>query len=688
MKKITLIICLFLSFSGISQVTLEGFEGTAPNTNLFAGFTSATVVANPDAAVGSGNESANVLELVTSATGDAWQAAELVIQNNTIDMTTSDKTMTVDIYSVAAVDYLFKLVKPVIETDVPANWSKTSISHPGNGWATLTLDFNVGADTGQPGYNPPNDKFGGIEFYPLYIYPNEGWNPAALTTTYVDNIVALEGGVEASCSDGIQNQDETGVDCGGPNCSPCGVVAESLEDFESTAPNTNLLGGFTSATVVANPNAAVGSGNESANVLELVTSATGDAWQAAELVIQNNTIDMTTSDKTMTVDIYSVAAVDYLFKLVKPVIETDVPANWSKTSISHPGNGWATLTLDFNVGADTGQPGYNPPNDKFGGIEFYPLYIYPNEGWNPAALTTTYVDNIVAIPGGVVETCSDGIQNQDETGIDCGGSICGDCPAIPLIAAPEPPARAAANVLSIYGDAYGTAVGLGNVSWDNGPETSEVTIVGSEKALQLAMNFGGFVGTQLSTVVDATSMTHFHMDFFIGDAYVADQVFNVKFSNHTGGNGETNAGTYDTAMNVDGSQNQTWVSVDVELSSFSAGIDPREALTQFLITTADRIGIAYVDNVYFHNNDTSLGTTDLEVSKFSAYPNPTNDKWTISSTSEISNISLFDILGKQVQSLSPNNNEASIDASSLGTGIYFAKIQGVNGSKTLKLIKQ
>ena len=88
MKKITLIMCLFLSFSGISQVTLEGFEGTAPNTNLFAGFTSATVVANPDAAVGSGNESANVLELVTSATGDAWQAAELVIQNNTIDMTT------------------------------------------------------------------------------------------------------------------------------------------------------------------------------------------------------------------------------------------------------------------------------------------------------------------------------------------------------------------------------------------------------------------------------------------------------------------------------------------------------------------------------------------------------------------------------------------------------------------------
>ena len=49
---------------------------------------------------------------------------------------------------------------------------------------------------------------------------------------------------------------------------------------------------------------------------------------------------------------------------------------------------------------------------------------------------------------------------------------------------------------------------------------------------------------------------------------------------------------------------------------------------------------------------------------------------------------LMDVLGKEVLTLSPNNKKASIDGSSLRTGIYFAKIQGANGSKTLKLVRQ
>src|SRR5690606_16554160 len=35
--------------------------------------------------------------------------------------------------------------------------------------------------------------------------------------------------------------------------------------------------------------------------------------------------------------------------------------------------------------------------------------------------------SICATDCGACETCSDGIQNQDETGTDCGGSICPPC---------------------------------------------------------------------------------------------------------------------------------------------------------------------------------------------------------------------------------------------------------------------
>jgi len=50
------------------------------------------------------------------------------------------------------------------------------------------------------------------------------------------------------------------------------------------------------------------------------------------------------------------------------------------------------------------------------------------EMWHHAQLPTTGNDNsgyhcLKPIP----ETCSDNIQNQDETGVDCGGSICDPC---------------------------------------------------------------------------------------------------------------------------------------------------------------------------------------------------------------------------------------------------------------------
>jgi hypothetical protein len=42
------------------------------------------------------------------------------------------------------------------------------------------------------------------------------------TKEYSHKKVTTEGGCGPTCSDGIQNQSETGIDCGGPNCGGCG----------------------------------------------------------------------------------------------------------------------------------------------------------------------------------------------------------------------------------------------------------------------------------------------------------------------------------------------------------------------------------------------------------------------------------------------------------------------------------
>ena len=54
----------------------------------------------------------------------------------------------------------------------------------------------------------------------------------------------------------------------------------------------------------------------------------------------------------------------------------------------------------------------------------------------------------------------------------------------------------------------------------------------------------------------------------------------------------------------------------------------------------------------------------------------------------ISSIQVYDVSGRNVLSLKPNAIEAKIDASSLKTGVYFARINTLNGYGSLKLIKE
>ena len=61
----------------------------------------------------------------------------------------------------------------------------------------------------------------------------------------------------------------------------------------------------------------------------------------------------------------------------------------------------------------------------------------------------------------------------NETGVDCGGSCDACSDPAPNNVPSTPPARPSADVISIYGQAYGTPEGLNGVSWDNGSNAVE-----------------------------------------------------------------------------------------------------------------------------------------------------------------------------------------------------------------------
>jgi hypothetical protein len=104
---------------------------------------------------------------------------------------------------------------------------------------------------------------------------------------------------------------------------------------------------------------------------------------------------------------------------------------------------------------------------------------------------------------------------------------------------------------------------------------------------------------------------------------------------------------------------------------------------------ANRIHAAGVaDNDIFNTCPEPLGIEDFDLNNISAFPNPTQNVWTIKINNQtIDSIQIVDVQGRIVLNLFPNASEAIIVASSLPTGLYFSRINTSVGTKTIKLIK-
>lgn len=90
----------------------------------------------------------------------------------------------------------------------------------------------------------------------------------------------------------------------------------------------------------------------------------------------------------------------------------------------------------------------------------------------------------------------------------------------------------------------------------------------------------------------------------------------------------------------------------------------------------------WFDNIVF---DGVVGINDQVASQFSVYPNPAKTFVNISSkVSGVKNISVFDVLGKQV--INTTLSGERLDISALNSGVYILKIEQGKASTTKKLI--
>ncbi|WP_157515020.1 T9SS type A sorting domain-containing protein [Gaetbulibacter saemankumensis] len=448
-----------------------------------------------------------------------------------------------------------------------------------------------------------------------------------------------------------------------------GYSQEVLQSFETSGAVGAEFGSMAAPSVVT------GTGSNTSEVLEIIGNPGGAVWQGVNLNLTKN-VDLRSS-KTMSIDVKSATPITFLVKVNGGLSGAPEAA----AEVTHNGDDtWQTLSFTFNTSLD------GKAAEADGIYATFVIHAYWKAGETTFGGVTTdsrtfYVDNI----SGNVDTCSNGIQDGDETGVDCGGSCPNVCDIPPATAAPTPPARNADDVISIFSDAYtDISVDTFDTSWCPGT-TTEVMIDGNptKKITGLGCEGVEFISGRF----DATGFTKFHMDMYTNTPTL-DKSFNIKFSNWDNGAGEANAiefsitnGNFLTNPNPG-----TWYSFDIDLSSWTPITNAKiNDVVQFVITSD--LGTVYYDNVYLYKG-TPLSTKDAHRASFRTYPNPTEGSWTIQNVDNpISSVKVFDVLGKMVLSLTPNTLEVQVDGSSLKSGLYFAQVQTERGTSSLKLIK-
>lgn len=135
----------------------------------------------------------------------------------------------------------------------------------------------------------------------------------------------------------------------------------------------------------------------------------------------------------------------------------------------------------------------------------------------------------------------------------------------------------------------------------------------------------------------------------------------------------TDIGTFNTESIIDNSQKQVFA---VTINDFDNDGD-------LDIATID---YQDADLNWFENNLITLSVSDFAANTISIYPNPTKGVLNFKGfSSETLNVSVYDVLGKNVLNVSLDVNKP-LDVSNLKTGIYIIKFVDLN--KTFKFVKE
>ena len=179
----------------------------------------------------------------------------------------------------------------------------------------------------------------------------------------------------------------------------------------------------------------------------------------------------------------------------------------------------------------------------------------------------------------------------------------------PTVAAATP-TQDAADVISLFSDAYTDVAVTWPTEWSAVDSVSDVTIDGGLVKEHLGV---GFVGIEFPSL-DVSGMTHFHMDVWTPDAdSLLVKIVDFGGDGFGGGNDSEGPLTFDGTTTPALTQG-TWVSLDIPLSDMqTAGLANLTDINQLIFDATPDGTIVYVDNVYFYNDAGGTGGDDVHL---------------------------------------------------------------------------
>jgi len=468
-------------------------------------------------------------------------------------------------------------------------------------------------------------------------------------------------GAAATCNDGVQNGDETGVDCGG-SCAPCAAAA-SLTGTWKMSPQAGAF--------AVGPSQ--GNGSYYANSLADVT-ARGCFFDDEYVFNADNSFSNVLGSQSW-IEGWQGGA-DACGTPVAPHNGSNA-ATWSFNSTAN------TVTLT-GVGAYLGlAKAYNGgeltnPANAPASITYLVTSVTANLLTLDINVGTGLWWRFILAKQGVAPTCNDGIQNGDETGVDCGGS----CPTVCLTQINLPVTFEGTGI-----DYTVTDFG-GNASTKVvDPTDASNTVMKSVKGATAELWAGTTIGTNngFSAPIPFTSVNRkMYVRVWSPDAGIPVRLKVEESTNNTH--------TCETQTNTTVANG--WQTMEFDFNNPASGTAAFNPAFSFnmcsiffnFLTPGATAGekTYYFDNVSF---GTPLALSSFDQSKFSLYPNPTKNILNLTSDSIIENVTIYNTLGQLVLRQDFSTNEVSISLQHLNKGVYIVTAKVGNDLLRKQFIK-